>query len=127
MTHGTPRLPTQLAPTGDLLAAAQEAAEAWSAVAAQPNLVVLRSAFVSAEVEGTPALFIVHDLHPGAVGASFQMSTVPVLFFDLPPSSLALPHQTAPCHVRSGCTSCLKPIPIPQPDCLGAVSHTRCR
>lgn len=36
-------------------------------VAQQPNLIVLRSAFVSSEVEGAPALFLVHDLHPGAV------------------------------------------------------------
>ena len=57
----------QLPPTGNLLAAAQEAVEAWSAVAQQPNLIVLRSAFVSSEVEGTPALFLVHDLHPAAV------------------------------------------------------------
>jgi len=57
----------QLVPTGDMLAAAQEAVEAWSAVAQQPNLIVLRSAFVSSEVEGAAALFLVHDLHPGAV------------------------------------------------------------
>lgn len=62
----TPGL-VQLPPTGNLLAAAQEAVEAWSAVAQQPNLIVLRSAFVSSEVEGAPALFLVHDLHPGAV------------------------------------------------------------
>lgn len=36
-------------------------------VAQQPNLIVLRSAFVSSEVERAPALFLVHDLHPGAV------------------------------------------------------------
>lgn len=59
--------PQQLPPTGNLLAAAQEAVEAWSVVAQQPNLIVLRSAFVSSEVEGAPALFLVHDLHPGAV------------------------------------------------------------
>lgn len=62
------RLSTQqLVPTGDLLATAQQAVDAWSVVATQPNLIVLRHAFVSAEIDQTPALFLLHDLHPGAV------------------------------------------------------------
>lgn len=57
----------QLVPTGDLLASAQQAVEAWSPLAAHPNLVVPRHAFVSAEIDATPALFLVHELHPAAV------------------------------------------------------------
>lgn len=59
----------QLVPTGDLLASAQQAVEAWSPLAAHPNLVVPRHAFVSAEIDATPALFLVHELHPAAVRA----------------------------------------------------------
>ncbi|KAL6759024.1 hypothetical protein V8C86DRAFT_2583435 [Haematococcus lacustris] len=57
--------PKQVAPSGELLAAARQAVEVWGCVANHPNLVGLRAVFVSSEIEHVPALFLAHDFHPG--------------------------------------------------------------
>ncbi len=40
--------------------------ERWGAVSNHPHLVGLREAFISTEMDSTPALFFSHDYHPGA-------------------------------------------------------------
>ena len=57
-------------PSAEQYAAVREALEAWQPLASHPNIAALRSAFVSSEVLGTPALYVVHDYHPGAVRAA---------------------------------------------------------
>lgn len=56
-------------PSGELLQSALETVDAWSAVAGHPGVVPLRAAFVSAEVEGTPSLYLVYDYVAAAVRA----------------------------------------------------------
>jgi hypothetical protein len=55
----------QVIPSADLLAASRAAIEAWAPIANHPHLAAPRSAFVSSELDGSPALFFVHDFHPG--------------------------------------------------------------
>ena len=98
----TPATFAQLVPTGDMLAAAQEAAEAWSAVAQQPNLIALRSAFVSSEVEGAPALFLLHDLHPGAVRPHPGVTPCTMPHAWRPPHCLTAPLVCAVCTAPVG-------------------------
>jgi len=57
----------QVIPSADLLSGARAAVEAWAPVSNHPNLVGLRSAFVSSELDGVSALFFVHDFHPGSL------------------------------------------------------------
>ncbi|GAB4817655.1 hypothetical protein N2152v2_004701 [Parachlorella kessleri] len=59
--------PRQVIPTAELLAAAEESVERWGPVANHPNLVGLREAFISNELDATPALFFSHDYHPGSL------------------------------------------------------------
>jgi hypothetical protein len=64
-----PALPpgVQVIPTGELVARARHLVDVWSPVSYHPNLVALRGAFVSSELDGHDALIFVHDYHPGAM------------------------------------------------------------
>ncbi|MEW5313570.1 MAG: hypothetical protein WDW38_005128 [Sanguina aurantia] len=57
----------QVLPSPELLNQAEEVVEAWSSLANHPNLVALSTAFISSELDGSPALFFAHNYHPGAV------------------------------------------------------------
>ena len=67
LTHACPGRGTQLVPSAEVLAAAQEVVQAWALLGPHPNLVVPRAAFVTAELEGGPALVFAHAYHPGAI------------------------------------------------------------
>ncbi|KAJ9507985.1 hypothetical protein QJQ45_021312 [Haematococcus lacustris] len=73
--------PKQVAPSGELLAAARQAVEVWGCVANHPNLVGLRAVFVSSEIEHVPALFLAHDFHPGKAARAIltQLLCLPLL------------------------------------------------
>ena len=54
--------------TPDVLAAAQEAVDAWAPMQAHPHLAVLRHAFASqSELGAAPSLCVAHTYYPGAV------------------------------------------------------------
>ncbi len=55
----------QVLPSADLVTAAHQAVDTWSPLANHPNIVPLRSTFVSAEVEGSSSLYFVYDYMPG--------------------------------------------------------------
>lgn len=57
----------QVLPSPELLNQAEEVVQAWSTLANHPNLVALSTAFISSELDGSPALFFAHNYHPGAV------------------------------------------------------------
>lgn len=57
----------QVLPTAELLAAADAAVERWGPVSNHPNIVGLREAFVSDEIDDSPALFLSYDYYPGAL------------------------------------------------------------
>lgn len=61
-------LAPQVIPTAELLTSARKAVNAWAPLANHPSLAGLRGTFVSDEIEGTNALFFVHDYHPGESG-----------------------------------------------------------
>ena len=55
-------------PTSELLSRARAAVDAWAPVSNHPNMIGLRAAFVSSEMEdATASLFFAHDYHPGSV------------------------------------------------------------
>lgn len=54
-------------PSAEQYAGVRETLEAWQPLSSHPNIAALRSAFVSSEIGGSAALYIVHDYHPGAV------------------------------------------------------------
>ena len=60
----------QVLPSGELLAAARAAVEGWSVLAGHPGLVCPREAFVTADLDGSPALVVAAPYHPGAVTAA---------------------------------------------------------
>ncbi|KAK9820130.1 hypothetical protein WJX72_006407 [[Myrmecia] bisecta] len=57
----------QVPPSGELLSAAQETVEVWSSLTHHPHLLVPKAVFVSSEMDGTPAIYFVHDYQPAAV------------------------------------------------------------
>ena len=50
-----------------IAAAAQEVVQQWSPLASHPNLSTPAEAFVTAQLEGGPALVLVHAYHPAAI------------------------------------------------------------
>lgn len=56
----------QAVPTADLLASAEATVERWALVANHPNVIGLREAFVSDEIDATSSLYFSYDFHPGA-------------------------------------------------------------
>ncbi len=52
-------------PSSDVLMAACQAVDAWAPLVTHPGLVALRAAFVSADLDGSNALFLAYDYHPG--------------------------------------------------------------
>lgn len=59
-------LGSQVHPSPELAAFANEAVEAWSGLQLHPHLAVPRQAFVSMEVGGQLSLFVAHEYFPGA-------------------------------------------------------------
>ena len=50
-----------------MAAAAQEVVQQWSPLASHPNLSTPAEAFVTAQLEGGPALVLVHAYFPAAI------------------------------------------------------------
>lgn len=57
----------QLPADSDLAAAAQDIVQQWSSLASHPNLSTPSEAFITAQMEGGPALVLVHAYYPAAI------------------------------------------------------------
>ena len=68
-----------LAPTSEVVTAAQDVVERWGAVESNPSILAPRAIFVSREVLEVPSLFVASDYKPGAItlAAAHQLGPRP--------------------------------------------------